>query len=220
MSQAQTHHNHYWSQEKAIDFHSYERNWSLPALFSSPQLVLDIGCGDGAVGEYLIQQHHCQVIGLDFSQHALKRSQNRGIKSIQSDFDKPLPIANSTIDTVFFGDVIEHIYFPDLAIKEIARVLKPGGRVIISCPNMGYWRYRLHYLFTGLFPETEWIEKELWNSQHIRFFNPKLLSTLLLKHKLEPTKFIGVSRRRLDLPLLSLFPQWFGMIMIQVAIKP
>jgi methionine biosynthesis protein MetW len=213
-NQPQEHHNQYWNREHEIEFSAYERNLVLPPLFKEGEVVLDVGCGDGAVAHFLKTQKLCQVYGVDFSHTALKRASRRGLPVVCGDLSTVLPIKSSSVDTVFFGDVIEHLYFPEVALKEIRRVIKPNGRLILSCPNMGYWRYRLQYLTTGLFPETEWIEPHLWNSEHIRFFNPKLLYDLLSFTGFTPKRFIGVSRRRLDLPLLNLLPKYFGMIMV------
>lgn len=219
MTSAQTTHERYWRQEKTLFFSDYERNWVLPPFFHDHQLVLDLGCGDGAVGEYLVTYHHCRVVGLDFSLMALQTAAGRGIGPVSASVDSPLPFKSNTFDLVFFGDVIEHIYKPGLAIQEISRVLKPKGRLLVSCPNMGYWRYRWHYLRHGIFPETEWIEQELWQSQHIRFFTRDLLEKLLKQHHLQPTTFVGISRRRLDQPLLRFLPSLFGMIMLVEAVK-
>ncbi len=219
MSQSHQNHSSYWDNEKQIDFFDYERNPALIPLFKPNELVLDLGCGDGAVGEYWRQKTSSKIIGLDFSHTALTRAQKRKVIPIQSNIDHSLPIQSNSVDTVFFGDVIEHIYSPKIAIQEIHRVLKTGGRLILSCPNMGYWRYRIHYLLHGLFPETEWIEPELYNSQHIRFFNKQLLYQILDKYHFQPTQFIGVSRRRLDQPFLKKLPSLFGMIMLVEAIK-
>lgn len=212
-------HDNYWIKERKLHFNDYERNKSIAHLFSQNESVLDVGCGDGAVAEFLKKHYQSKVIGLDFSVTALKKAHSRGISVILADVEKSLPINSNSIDLVFFGDVVEHIYSPDTALQEIHRVLKPGGKLIVSCPNMGYWRYRLYYLIHGIFPETEWIEDELWQSQHIRFFNKSLLFRLLKMNKFSPIEFIGVSRRRFDKPLLELFPNLFGMIMVVVATK-
>jgi methionine biosynthesis protein MetW len=212
-------HDSYWKQEKRLFFTDYERNKSIQNLFFPNQLVLDVGCGDGAVGEFLIRKRGNQVIGLDFAMRALKKAKSRKIPVALADVEKSLPIKSNSVDLVFLGDVIEHIYDPDRAISEISRVLKPQGRLIASCPNMGYWRYRSHYLIHGIFPETEWIQGDLWQSQHIRFFNKRLLYKLLQKKNFSIKRFIGVSRRRLDKPLVNLIPDLFGMIMVVEAQK-
>ena len=220
MSLAQTKHDHYWQNEHAINFFDYERNPPLLKLFKPGEKVLDVGCGDGAVAHYLSGKLNLNMVGVDFSITALERAKHRRIDVVQTNIDQSLPFQAKTFDTVFFGDVIEHIYNPQTALQEIHRIIKPSGHLVLSCPNMAYWRYRLHYLLTGMFPETEWIEQELWQSQHIRFFNQKLLYKLLNQLGFKPTKFIGISRRRLDQPLLNIFPQHFGMIMLVVAQRP
>lgn len=219
MKESNKAHETYWQKEKILEFEDYERNEVLPSLFSKNDKVLDLGCGDGAVASFIKDKVVTDVIGVDFAPTALKRAKQRGIPVILSDVSESLPLQSSSFDSVFFGDVVEHIYHPHMALEEIHRVLKPRGKLIITCPNMGYWRYRAYYLIHGMLPDTEWIAQEPWESQHIRFFNKNLLYKLLLEKGFEPKLFLGISRRRLDKPLLSLFPQVFGMIMIVVAEK-
>jgi methionine biosynthesis protein MetW len=211
--------NYWGSKKKNEEFFGYERNWYLPQLLKSNEVVLDLGCGDGAVGEFLIQKFNNEVYGLDFSSQALNVAKKRGLKVTHGSSEEAFPFPDNKFDMVFWGDNIEHIFHPEKTIKEIFRVLKPGGRVIISCPNMGYWRYRVEYLLTGEISTTEWITKYPWESQHIRFFSKRLLNLFLKLNGFSEKRFIGISRRRLDLPLLKLFPQYFGMIMMVEAIK-
>lgn len=212
-------HEAYWQKEKLLVAQDYERNDVLPQLFRQGEHVLDVGCGDGAVAEYLKLHLNTKIVGLDISPTALVRAKTRQIPVIRGDAERLLPIRSRCVDAVFVGDVIEHLYNPQQTIKEIHRVLVPGGRIVVSCPNMGYWRYRIHYLARGIFPETEWIQTDLWQSQHIRFFNPELLKKLLKSQGFLPTLFLGISRRRLDRPFLKLYPQLFGMIMVIEAKK-
>jgi len=219
MQQSRVLHEKYWLKEKILQASDYERNDVLPKLFKKGERVIDVGCGDGAVAEFLKRHQKSTVIGIDFSLTALTRAQERGIPVVLADSEVSLPIRSQSCDVVFFGDVIEHLYFPQKALEEIWRVLAPGGRLVVSCPNMGYWRYRIHYLLWGIFPETEWIEAELWQSQHIRFFNPPLLEKLLRKTGFFPERFFGISRRRFDSPFIRLLPKLFGMIIVVGAKK-
>lgn len=212
-------HEKYWEKEAKLNFSDYERNQVIQQLINPGELVIDIGCGDGAVAEYLTKTLKAKVVGIDFSKVAALKTSQRSVPVLLANAEFKLPLKSSSVDVVFMGDLIEHVYYPDRTLKEAARVLKNKGRIIVSCPNMGYWRYRVHYFLKGIIPETEWIEKELWNSQHIRFFNKSLLYKILRQTGFIPNQFIGISRRRLDKPLLNIFPANFGMIMVVVAKK-
>ena len=90
----------------------------------------------------------------------------------------PIPLADSSVDFVFSSEVVEHIYDTENAIREIARVLKPGGMFLITVPYHGFLK-NLSIVFLGFdkhFDPT---------GPHIRFFSKKTLTTLLKKNGLE-----------------------------------
>ena len=200
-------------------FFNYERNWVLPPLFKSNEEVLDLGSGNSIVGEYLVKKFNCRVTALDFSKIAIEVAKKKGVKGIVGSVEDNLPFKNGYFDLVFWGDNIEHVWQPKLILKEIYRVLKSKGRVIISTPNQAYWRYRLHSLLKGELPKTEGTPNQPWEWTHIRFFNRNILNKLLKLCGFKEINFLGVSRRRLDRVLLKIFPDIFGMIMIVEAKK-
>lgn len=105
--------------------------------------LLNIGCGTGAMLDEL--EHFGTVIGADFAEEALgfckTRGHNLGNKYRLCRADaRHLPFAGSSFDTVTAMDIIEHIDKDNLAMTEIARVLKPGGRLFATVPAfMSLW---------------------------------------------------------------------------------
>ncbi len=209
----------YWKSKQGLeDFKSYERNLVLDQFVGSGGKLLDLGSGEGAVAEFF-QNHGCDVIAFDISEKALEKAKLRGLKIAQGDVEGKLPFKDHTFDIVFWGDNVEHLFLPEKTLKEIFRILKPNGRLILSTPNMGYIRYRIYYLVHGMLPQTEWYGKYPWLWEHIRFFNKKIMKQFLSTNGFKLTKFVGVSRRRLDRVFLELFPDLFGMIMVIEAKK-
>lgn len=213
--QVKRHYESYWSRKRKPDtFWGYERNFVLPNLFSKGEKVLDLGCGDGAVSEFLTKKLKVRVIGVDISAKAVRTARSRGVDAVRVDAEKALPFKDENFDVVFWGDNIEHLFDPEYVLKEIKRVLKKSGRLVISCPNMAYWRYRLYYLFKGSPADTEWSENPPWRWNHIRFFNISILKGLFEKHNFHITKVIGINRRRIDKFLVNFFPTFSGMILV------
>ena len=97
--------------------------------------VLDIGCMDQYMQTYLAPEQ--KYIGLDYYQTALNWYTTR--PHVYGDA-QALPIASACIDTVLLLDVLEHLPNPEACVGEIARVLKPGGRLILQVPFL----YPLH----------------------------------------------------------------------------
>lgn len=119
-------------------------------------LALVDGCG---VGMYL---HHLsgpfnEVVGLDIEFERLKEAQTLQDK-ILNGVGEYLPFPENTFDLVLSHEVLEHVQDDQATIDEIARVLKPGGRLVLFCPNRGYpfethghyWRGKYHFGNTPL----------------------------------------------------------------------
>ncbi|MDO0932856.1 methyltransferase domain-containing protein [Streptomyces sp. DG2A-72] len=113
--------------------------------------ILDIGCGDGtaaATTAPLLPGH--RIIGVDWSQDALKRAHTRIPYTLRAELNS-LPFRDSSADAVLFSEVIEHLVDPDAALDEIRRVLRPGGHLMLSTPNLAAW-YNRALLLAGVQP--------------------------------------------------------------------
>ncbi|MBI4037338.1 class I SAM-dependent methyltransferase [Candidatus Daviesbacteria bacterium] len=197
---------------------NYERNWVLPSLFRKGEKVLDLGCGDGVVSEYLQKEIGSEVVGADISKEALAIAKKRGVDVRLVNAEKTLPFKDGEFDTVFWGDNVEHLFNPEYTLAQIKRVLKKGGRLVLSCPNMGYWRYRIHFFLKGSLPDTEWTGNPPWAWSHIRFFNGKIVGDFLASKEFRITKVKGVNKRFPDKFFLNFLPGLFGMIFIVEAV--
>ncbi len=120
--------------------------------------ILDIGCGDGQFLEELHKSRkEANLIGLDYSKYKLKKAKLRlPFEFNQCNLEDGIPLQESSISVAYSGEVIEHIYNPDLMLDEIYRVLKKNGLLVISTPNLQAWYNRILFLFgiQPLFYET------------------------------------------------------------------
>ncbi|MET8950789.1 class I SAM-dependent methyltransferase [Streptomyces sp. NPDC004393] len=115
--------------------------------------VLDIGCGDGtaaATAAPLLAGH--RIVGVDWSQDALGRARTRLPYTVRGELtDGGLPFRTGAADAVLFSEVVEHLVDPDSALDEIRRVLRPGGHLMLSTPNLAAW-YNRALLLAGVQP--------------------------------------------------------------------
>ncbi len=110
---------------------------------TAPAIILDVGCGDGAAAGLAAQRnpgHH--MIGLDWSAGSLAQAQRLGLTVIRAGVDAGLPLAAQTADVVIMSELIEHLVDTDSALDEAFRVLKPGGSLLLSTPNLAAWYNR------------------------------------------------------------------------------
>ncbi|MEU6392024.1 methyltransferase domain-containing protein [Streptomyces sp. NPDC046939] len=118
--------------------------------------VLDVGCGDGsaaALAARLLPGH--RLIGVDWSQDALRRATRRvpgTVRVVRGELTGGgLPFASGVADAVLFSEVLEHLVDPDAALDELRRILRPGGHLMLSTPNLAAW-YNRALLLAGVQP--------------------------------------------------------------------
>lgn len=115
--------------------------------------ILDVGCGDGAATALfaaVTRGHH--VIGADWSLRALNLAQRRGFDVVGAGADAPgLPFGPATMDVIVMSELIEHLVDTDFALGEVRRVLRPGGTLLLSTPNLAAW-YNRALLAAGVQP--------------------------------------------------------------------
>ncbi|MFI2348100.1 class I SAM-dependent methyltransferase [Streptomyces sp. NPDC019443] len=115
--------------------------------------VLDVGCGDGsaaATAARVLRGH--RIVGVDWSQDALRRAAPRLSQVVRGELTGGgLPFASGSADAVLFSEVVEHLVDPDSALDELHRVLRPGGHLMLSTPNLAAW-YNRGLLLAGVQP--------------------------------------------------------------------
>ena len=123
--------------------------------------LLDLGCRDGIFTLELGKRVGTeQLYGVDVVPDFIEQSEAKGIRAYQADLNEPLPLDSDSFDIVHANQVLEHIYHTDLFLKEIYRVLKPGGYAVISTPNLAGW-HSIASLFLGWQPFPAEISDEI-----------------------------------------------------------
>lgn len=104
--------------------------------FSKGMRVLDVGASPSHMA-YVLKQCGCDVVGIDHEPGHIQPQIQNSISIIHANIEKDrLPFDDNTFDVILFTEVIEHlVYNPQKALKEIYRVLKPDGLVILTTPN-------------------------------------------------------------------------------------
>ena len=133
--------------------------------------VLDLGCGNGDLLDYL--KHHKQVTGtgIEFSEEKAARCIERGLTVLQGDFRQEVKdYPEGRFDVVVLSQTLQQIQDPKELLIDLLWI---GKRVIVSFPNFGHWSARLQLLFTGMAPINEQLPYEWYNTPNIRVITIK-----------------------------------------------
>jgi SAM-dependent methyltransferase len=136
--------------------------------------LLDFGCGSGWYAQRM-KERGWHVTGMDFSAHAARQVEQRyGIRVHVGTLPHP-DVAVESFDMVTMGAVLEHVHDPHCVIAAARRALRPGGRLLVSVPNLAGWGFR----YFG----RDWFGLEL--PRHLLHFTPDTLRRLVEGHGLE-----------------------------------
>jgi SAM-dependent methyltransferase len=121
--------------------------------FAGPAVIVDVGCGDGSALAVAAGQNPAhRFAGIDWSCDALRRASALGLTVLRAGVTAPgLPVADGAADVVIMSELIEHLVDPDGAVAEVRRVLRPGGSLLLSTPNLAAW-YNRGLLAVGIQP--------------------------------------------------------------------
>jgi SAM-dependent methyltransferase len=165
------------------------------ALFEGRRSWLDVGCGDGAL-VMTAAEFGFDAAGLDARRETVEKLAALGYKALHGDFLSAGP--GGAYDVVSLADVLEHLPYPRVALERASALLKPGGALFVSCPNLESASWRA---MDAARANPYWIEME-----HCHNFSRRLLTALLRKCALKPVHY-GVNQRyKCGMDLIALKP--------------
>jgi SAM-dependent methyltransferase len=115
---------------------------------NSAAVYTDLGCSDGKLTLFFAGRIGSKkILGVEIMPEFIKKAIQKGIRAYQADLNGTLPLRSESVDVVTTHQVIEHLTNSDMFLKEIFRILKPGGYAIISTENASSWCNILAALF-------------------------------------------------------------------------
>ena len=150
------------------------RNWMRAELTDLPRdaRILEVGCGDGAFTRNLAE-HSSNVTAIDISAHQLEQNAKTHpeIAFLRHDVSERFPFEDGAFEVVWCSEVLEHLFDPGFALKEMQRIMSGGGRLLVTVPYHGRFKNMMIALF-------KWDEHFTPNNPHIRFFTRNTLTRL------------------------------------------
>jgi methionine biosynthesis protein MetW len=127
--------------------------------------VLDVGCGEGELLDHLARAKRVDGRGIELSQSGVNACVRHGLSVIQGDADSDLAAYPSgSFDYVVLSQTLQATRNPRLVIEHLVRI---GRRAIVSFPNFGHWKIRLHILMTGRMPVTHLLNHSWYDTPNI-----------------------------------------------------
>ena len=121
-------------------------------LIEDNKKVLDVGCADGTLMKFLKENKNINVRGLEISKEKVQECIAKGLTVIEGNAEKDLKqFPDKSFDYVVLSQTLQAFLSPELVLDELLRV---GKKAIVTIPNFGNWKVRLHLLFKGTMPIT------------------------------------------------------------------
>ena len=159
-------------------------------LIENNTRVLDVGCGDGTLMKYLKDEKNIDTRGLEISKNNVQNCISKGLPVIEGDAEKDLhQFPNLSFDYVVLSQTLQAFYNPEKVIDDL---LKVANKAIVTIPNFGYWKVRLHLLIKGTMPITKTLPNEWYNTPNLHMCTIKDFFNFCSKKNIELYKSIAL----------------------------
>ena len=166
---------------------------AIAALVPQGSRVLDLGCGDGALLDYLQRSRGCSGYGVEIADANVLACVRRGVNVIQLNLDEGLALfADNSFDVVLQIDTLPHLRNAEVMLRETARVGRAG---IVAFPNFAHWPNRLSVL-RGRMPVTRRLPYQWYDTPNIRVGTYKDFEVLAHKNQLRILDAFGLQDGR------------------------
>jgi len=153
--------------------------------------VLDVGCGDGTLMKYLKDNKNIDTRGLEISKDKVQNCISKGLSIIEGNAEHDLKqFPDLSFDYVVLSQTLQAFYKPEKVINDLLRV---ANKAIVTIPNFGYWRVRLHLLFKGTMPLTKNLPDEWYDTPNLHMCTIKDFFNFCSKKNIELYKSFALN---------------------------
>tara|TARA_B100000579_G_scaffold20239_1_gene14251 strand:- start:527 stop:1135 length:609 start_codon:yes stop_codon:yes gene_type:complete len=159
--------------------------------------VLDVGCGDGSLMNFLKKEKNIEVRGLELNQDNVQQCIHKGLSVIQGNAETELyQFPDQSFDYVVLSQTLQAFYEPEEVLKNLLRI---GKAVIVSIPNFGYWKVRVKLLFFGEMPVTKTLPNTWYNTPNLHMCTIKDLFKFCDEKNINIKQVVGVNEDKTSL---------------------
>ena len=140
-------------------------------LIENNKRVLDVGCGDGTLMKNLKENKNIDSRGIEISKNNVQECISKGLSVIEGNAERDLQqFPNLSFDYAILSQTLQAFYEPEKVIDSLLKVAK---KAIVTIPNFGYWKVRLHLLLKGTMPVTKHLPNEWYNTPNLHMCSIK-----------------------------------------------
>ena len=166
----------------------------ISSLIEKNSKILDVGCGNGELMKYILENISSNIRGLEISKKNIQVCIEKGLTVIEGNAELDLgQFPDKSFNYVILSQTLQAFLNPEKVLFELLRV---GRKAIVTIPNFGHWKVRIDLLFKGTMPVTENLPNEWYNTPNLHMCTIKDFVTFCIERDLKLTKSISLSGKK------------------------
>ncbi|WP_339862795.1 methionine biosynthesis protein MetW [Paremcibacter congregatus] len=165
--------------------------------------VLDVGCGDGSLLDYLVQEKNVDGRGIELSAEGVNRSVAKGLSVIQGNAEEDIAYyPDDCFDYVILSQTLQAMQRPDRMLEQLLRV---GKKAVVSFPNFGHWKVRANLGLLGTMPVNKTLDYPWYATPNIHFCTIRDFVNLCGQLDIDVEQSMAINAKGSRMPFISLF---------------
>ncbi|MCK5425449.1 MAG: methionine biosynthesis protein MetW [Emcibacter sp.] len=165
--------------------------------------VLDVGCGDGDLLDYLVREKQVDGRGIELSPEGVNNSIAKGLSVIQGNAEEDIDFyPDQSFDYVILSQTLQAMNHPDRMLEQLLRV---GKKAVVSFPNFGHWKVRLNLGLRGTMPVNKTLDRPWYSTPNIHFCTIRDFVNLCGLQNIHVEQSTAINAKGYKMPFHNLF---------------